>query len=284
MLDPEQYTLLDFGLGRKLEQFGPYRLDRPCPAADEAEVADPDLWTTTTARYDRTTGERGKWSPGKALPSQWRIDCGHFTLELKPTPFGHLGIFPEQQRNWQWIQRQVRRHGGSPRVLNLFAYTGASTLAAASAGAEVVHVDSAKNIVHWARRNADVSGLDAVPIRWIVEDASRFVQRELRRGNQYDAVILDPPSYGHGPKGETWKLTRDLLPLLSQCGKLTAEGRLFLLLTCHSSGFGPAELSASLEESIFGHCQTGVSAKGLHLETDDGRRLDAGVVARWPSL
>ena len=284
MLDPEQYTLLDFGGGRKLEQFGPYRIDRPCPAADEVDPTDPDLWMDPTARYVRTDSERGKWKPPKALPGEWLLDCGSFRLQLKATPFGHLGVFPEQQGNWNWIQRQVRRHGGTPRILNLFAYTGASTLAAASAGAEVVHVDGAKNVVQWARRNASASGLESSAIRWIVEDASRFVQRELRRGNQYDAVILDPPSYGHGPKGEIWKLTRDLLPLLRQCGELTTKRRLFLLLTCHSPGFGPAVISASLEEAIFGHCQTGVRAQSLHLQASDGRRLDAGVVARWPSV
>jgi 23S rRNA (cytosine1962-C5)-methyltransferase len=257
-------------------------LDRPCPAADEAEPTDPELWVSPSARYDRTDAERGKWKPRNPLPGEWLLDCGPFALQLKATPFGHLGVFPEQQSNWDWIQRQVRRHGGAPRVLNLFAYTGASTLAAASAGAEVVHVDSARNVIQWARRNASASELESAPIRWIVEDARRFVQRELRRGNQYDAVVMDPPSYGHGPKGETWKLTRDLLPLLRDCAELTSQRRLFLLLTCHSPGFGPAELSASLEDAVFGHCQTGVGAKGLHLEACDGRRLDAGVVARWP--
>ena len=170
-----------------------------------------------------------------------------------------MGVFPEQQENWEWIARQVQRHGDSPRVLNLFAYTGASTLAAAAAGAEVVHVDSARSTVEWARRNAKLSSLDSAPVRWIVDDARQFVRREIRRGNSYHGIILDPPSYGHGPKGQSWTLTRDLMPLLGDCRRLLASERLFVLLTCHSAGWGPAEVSAALEDSIFGHCQTGVT-------------------------
>ncbi|MCA9214149.1 MAG: class I SAM-dependent methyltransferase, partial [Planctomycetales bacterium] len=169
------------------------------------------------------------------------------------------------------------------KVLNLFAYTGGSTLAAAAAGAEVTHVDSSKSVVTWARRNAELSNLCDAPIRWIVDDCTKFVQRELRRENFYDAVILDPPSYGHGAKGGPWKLSHDLMPLLDACASLTSRSRAFLLLTCHSPGFGPAELSACLEDTFFGHCQTGAQAKRLFIRCDDGRKLDAGAVARWPS-
>ena len=173
---------------------------------------------------------------------------------------------------------------GKPlRVLNLFAYTGGSTLAAAAAGAEVVHIDAARNIVDRARQNADLSGLADRPIRWIAEDAMKFCQRELKRGNQYDAVILDPPSYGHGPKGEPWKIDEHLLPLLKLCGELTAESRAFVLVTCHSPGIGPAELAAYLAEGIFGHCGQPPVAGELFLETADGRQLPSGVFARWPT-
>jgi 23S rRNA (cytosine1962-C5)-methyltransferase len=167
-------------------------------------------------------------------------------------------------------------------VLNLFAYTGGSTMAAAAAGARVVHVDSAKNTVGWARSNAAAAGLEESPIRWIVEDASKFVAREVKRGNSYDAVILDPPSYGHGPSGETWKLDEDLIPLLQNCAKLTADSRAFILLTCHSPGFGPAEAEAYLADAVFGHCSAGANARALNLKTASERKLNAGIVARWP--
>ena len=167
---------------------------------------------------------------------------GRCVLELKRTNFGHLGLFPEQAANWPWIAEQVAS-APAMRVLNLFAYTGGSTLAAAAAGAEVVHVDAAKNIVAWARRNAALSGLADAPIHWIAEDALKFVKRELRRENRYDAVILDPPSYGHGAHGEVWRLSQHLPRLLELCGQLTAGRRRFMLLTCHTPDFEPARLA-----------------------------------------
>jgi 23S rRNA (cytosine1962-C5)-methyltransferase len=172
--------------------------------------------------------------------------------------------------------------GRAPRVLNLFAYTGGSTLAAAAAGAEVVHIDAAQTIVDRAKENAAFSGLEEKPVRWIAEDAVKFCRRELKRGRQYDGVILDPPSYGHGPKGEPWKIDTDLLLLLSMCGELTAENRAFVLVSCHSPGIGPPELAAYLAEGIFGNCSQPPDAGELSLNTADGRKLDAGVFARWP--
>jgi 23S rRNA (cytosine1962-C5)-methyltransferase len=173
---------------------------------------------------------------------------------------------------------------GQPlKVLNLFAYTGGSTLAAAAAGAHVVHIDAAQNIVDRARENAALSGLAERPIRWIAEDSAKFCRRELKRGNRYDAVILDPPSYGHGPKGEPWTIDTDLLPLLKMCGELTADSRAFVLVSCHSPGIGPAELAAYLSEGIVGHCGQPPAAGELFLQATDGRRLHAGVYARWPA-
>jgi 23S rRNA (cytosine1962-C5)-methyltransferase len=170
------------------------------------------------------------------------------------------------------------------RVLNLFGYTGGSTLAAAAAaGAEVVHVDAARSVVERARENAALSDFAERPIRWIVEDALKFCRREVKRGNKYDAVILDPPTYGHGPKGEAWKIGEHLLPLVQACGELTAESRAFVLVTCHSPGIGAAELSAYLSEGIFGHCGQPPKSGELYLETADARRLPSGVFARWPT-
>ena len=206
MFSPDQYELLDLGSGRKLERFGDFVLDRPSPAAEGYRPSDPRLWVTAAARYQRTTGERGRWTKRDELPDAWTITYHDTKLTIKLTPFGHVGLFAEQQENWRWIDEQCRQFKQPPRVLNLFAYTGGSTLAAAHAGAEVVHIDAAKNVVHWARQNAELSGLVNAPIRWIAEDASKFVEREVRRGNRYQGIILDPPSYGHGPKGERWKI------------------------------------------------------------------------------
>jgi 23S rRNA (cytosine1962-C5)-methyltransferase len=314
------YELLDFGAGRKLERFGEAIVDRPAPAAEGVARSHPSLWHTATARYDRTRGEEGTWTPAGAIPKQWRVsfDVGGqgravddkapspcplpegegveacssgtaatlLTFLLQPSPFGHVGVFAEQADCWRWIVRQVgaarQRLGRPPQVLNLFAYTGGSTLAAAAAGADVVHIDSARNIVDRARQNAELSGLAGRPIRWITEDAVKLCRRELKRGNRYDAVVLDPPSYGHGPKGEVWKIGDDLLPLLRMCGELTAESRALVLVTCHSPGIGPAELAAYLADGVLGDCAQPPAAGELALRSADGRRLVSGVFARWP--
>jgi len=279
----DQYELIDFGGGRKLERFGSYILDRPCAAVETTRRSHLTAWPRAHARYDRTGGDSGVWSPQNGLPKSWTIRHGQTHFQLKPTPFGHVGIFPEQSENWDWIASRVKRADHRLKVLNLFAYTGGSTLAAARAGAEVVHIDAAKNMLARARQNAKLSGLADSPIRWIAEDVMKFVRRELRRGNRYDAVILDPPTYGHGPKGEVWRIERHLLPLLSLCGKLAQDRFAFLLLTCHTPSLGPAELEAYLADAVFGHCQSGVVAHRMSIRSADGRSLPSGVVARWPS-
>jgi 23S rRNA (cytosine1962-C5)-methyltransferase len=289
-----QYELVDFGDGRKLERFGDVMLNRPCPAAEGVAKALPEVWNGATARFRGPRTGDGSWSPN---PRQWTPSDWHYAhngavslrLQLEPLPSGQIGVFPEQRENWDWIARQVgrpaeRRSGDERklRVLNLFAYTGGSTLAAAASGAEVVHIDAAHNMVDRARQNALLSGLGERPIRWIPEDAMKFCRREVKRGNRYDAVILDPPTYGHGPKGEAWKINEHLLPLLQQCGELTSDSRAFVLVTCHSPGIGAAELSAYLSEGIFGHCGQPPTSSELFLETSDGRRLPSCVFARWP--
>ncbi len=214
-------------------------------------------------------------------------------MELEPLPSGQVGVFPEQAANWRWIAERVAAQrvmsggatpGQSPglKVLNLFAYTGGSTLAALAAGAAVVHIDAAKGVVNRGRQNAAASGLGDEPARWIVEDVLKFCRREVKRGNRYDAIVLDPPTYGHGPKGEEWNIRRDLLPLLELCGELTERRPKFVLLTCHSPGIGPAELSAYLSDGIFGACGQPPRTGELFLETAEGRRLPSGVFARWP--
>jgi len=271
------YELLDFGEGRKLERFGDWVLDRPCPGAVGA--AKTQAWGCATACYRGDRAGDGVWSP---VARRWEVADFDLvvgggldmTLQLAPLPSGQVGVFPEQLANWRWIAEQTARAATSlkPKVLNLFAYTGGSTLAAARAGAEVTHVDAAKSVVDRARGNAVASGLAEVPIRWIVEDALKFCQREVKRGNQYDAIILDPPSYGHGPKGQP----------LNLCGELTSERRAFVLCTCHTPSIGPAELSAYLSEGLFGHCGQPPAVGKLVLKTSDGRKLPSGVFARWP--
>ena len=279
VFDPSEYSLIDFGDGRKLERFKEYVIDRPSPAAEFKPIADPESWETASTKFIKQ-GEKGKWKPASKLPKVWTIEHAATTFELKPTQFGHLGVFPEQAENWDWIRKQVQRTA-EIRVLNLFAYTGGSTIAAAAAGAEVTHVDAAKNVVSWARRNAELSGLSDAPIRWIVEDCLKFVSREVRRKKTYHAIILDPPSYGHGPKGEVWKLTRDLMTLLNLCNQLLDPDRAFLLLTCHSPGFRGPELNACVDDIFFGRCQTGTIAKPLRIKSLQGNYLDAGWAARW---
>ena len=276
-----QYQLIDFGGGRRLERFGPLVLDRPCPAAENLRRADRAAWQTADARFERDDGPDGQWICRGELPERWAVDHGSFKLELRLTPAGQLGLFPEQAANWDWIGEQLRQGDRAAKVLNLFAYTGGSTLAAAAAGAEVVHLDAARNMLAWARRNAELSGMAHKPIRWIAEDAMKFVERELKRGNRYDAVILDPPSYGHGPHGEVWRLAKHLPQLLQTCGRLTAGRLQFMLLSCHTPGFDAANLGTMVTDALGPGGD--VDAEGLTLRTAAGRSLSCGVAVRWRS-
>jgi 23S rRNA (cytosine1962-C5)-methyltransferase len=303
----DQYELLDFGEGRKLERFGEWILDREAPAADAQQRSDPALWKTADLVFKRSAGVVGQWSANTNPPNgssenieklksitkagaefaPWEISFGeHFKLRLQLSPVGHIGVFPEQAENWAWIMRQVRRgikaYGEPIRVLNLFGYTGGSTLAAAVAGAEVTHIDSAGNIVERARENADISGLQDAPIRWIQEDAQLFCQREIKRGNTYHAVILDPPSYGHGPKNQVWKINQHLGELLVNCGELTEQQRSFMLLTSHTVGLDAADLEAMFADRIFGHCSAGGSTGEMQLRGKSAIRLGAGTYIRFP--
>lgn len=285
------YTLLDFGDGRKLEQFGALRLDRPSPAAQEFSPAAPDLWQQADARYELAVkgSERGRWKTTPHAPATWRLQHGRLNLELRRTPFGHVGVFPEQAENWDWLRRSAEEAVRPWKLLNLFAYTGASTLAAAGGlrrhGAKapaIVHVDSAEPAVQWGRRNAELSGLSAAPIRWIVEDAAKFVARELKRGNRYDGIILDPPSYGHGPRGELWRIEEHLPQLLKHALQLTAGDCRLLLLTCHSPGWGPRELALLVHQVWpLGSPFPDLEASPLELRTASGRALPSGAMARF---
>lgn len=277
------YQLLDCGEGRKLEMVAGVVLDRPAPPADGLPRRDAAAWRRWDARYLRSADARGAWTVRRPPPADWHFAGPGFRLELRLTEFGHVGVFAEQQDNWDWIRGQLGGAAGAepPRVLNLFAYTGASTLVAAAAGAVVTHVDAARSTVEWARHNAELSGLAGAPIRWIVEDAPLFVRREITRGRRYDAVILDPPSYGHGPDGQAWHFDQHAAELLAACGELTGGQPRFVLLTCHSPGCGPGEARELLRLALPAGATAGITAHRLELAAASGARLDCGVCARW---
>jgi len=281
MFSKDQYELLDFGDGRRLERFGAYVLDRRSRTAEGLDRADPSLWDQADARYFDREPDGGTWRSGKQMPLSWTIRHGKISFELRLTEFGHVGVFPEHAVNWDWVSKQVRSAGHPIKLLNLFAYTGAVTMAAAEAGAEVVHVDSAQNTLLWARRNTETSGLEDASIRWITEDAAKFVRREIKRGNKYDAFVLDPPTYGHGPKGEVWKIREHLPELLELCTELAKDELSFIVLSCHTTGYGPQEMAELMAKTFPQVDLPAVEAGGLAIKSIDGRHLPLGVAARW---
>ncbi len=234
MKNTDDYELLDSGDGRKLERFGHLRLERPCAQAIWRPALAAAVWAAADAGFDRKEGNR--WHNRSRLPEFWDADIGGVRFRLSSTDFGHLGVFPEQRRLWGWSRRVLRQTavGRELSVLNLFAYSGGATLAAAQAGARVCHLDASKQMVARARENAGINGLEAAPIRWIVDDVTEFLKREARRGSRYDAIILDPPTYGHGSKGQIFKIERDLCGLLDLCQALLSEQPLFVILSCHT--------------------------------------------------
>jgi 23S rRNA (cytosine1962-C5)-methyltransferase len=244
MSDPNGYELLDSGSFQKLERFGSVVLSRPCAQAVWQQTLPKADWQKVTATFFRDGGNQ--WRGRDKLPETWTIEVDGTKFQLSSTDFGHLGIFPEQRDQWRRIRETCAEyskcHGRPARVLNLFAYSGGSTLAAALAGAEVCHVDASKGMVDWARKNAALNGLEEKPVRWIVDDVTKFLERELRRERQYDLLILDPPSYGRGAKGEVFKIENDLPPLLSLLGKLMSPQPLGVLLSCHTPELTPISL------------------------------------------
>ena len=271
------YQLIDCGDGEKLEQIATLKIVRPCQQALWAKNY-PELWLDIDARFTRTRDNEGQWSFADLTTiHQPIVQIAGIHLSVKFTSFGHLGIFPEQQDNWLLLKKIVAER--AIKVLNLFAYTGGSSFACASAGALVTHVDASKTAINWARDNARLNVIDQ-PIRWLTDDVRKFVNRELRRGNFYDAVILDPPTFGRGPKGEIWKLTEHLRPLLCSLAKVTRGNPQFILLTAHSPNITPLTL-ANLLTSVFG--KTTVTSNELSIRYGDGQSLPAGASCLWLS-
>ena len=275
------YQLLDSGGFQKLERFGDIVLARPCAQA-VWRASRPDLWRTATATFSRENGN--KWQGREKLPATWVIEVDGIAFQLSSTDFGHLGIFPEQRDQWQHIARDCaafrERNGRAAKVLNLFAYSGGSTLAAARAGAEVCHVDASKGMVEWARKNAELNGLKEKPIRWIVDDVMKFLERELRRGQRYDLLILDPPSYGRGAKGEIFKIENDLPKLLSLLASLLSEEPLGVLISCHTPELTPISLHHLLLQA-FGENGTLHHGEMLLHGGTDTLPVPSGSFCRW---
>ena len=238
----KDYEVIDCSKGEKLERWGDYILVRPDPQVIWDTPRKEKGWHKMNAHYHRSKKGGGEWEFFD-LPQQWSIHYRNLTFQLKPFSFKHTGLFPEQAANWDWFSELIKKAGRPVKVLNLFAYTGGATIAAAAAGASVTHVDASKGMVTWAKENAASSGLADAPIRWIVDDCVKFVEREIRRDNHYDAIIMDPPSYGRGPKGEIWKIEESIHPLVKLCAQLLVEKPLFFLINSYTTGLQPAVLS-----------------------------------------
>ena len=277
----KDYELLDCGDGEKLERWGRQILVRPDPQAIWEAPRRSSAWQNPDARYLRSNTGGGHWERRK-LPEQWTVQYGELTFNVKPMNFKHTGLFPEQAVNWDFVMEKIRRAGRPIQVLNLFAYTGGATVACAAAGASVCHVDAAKGMVAWAKENARSSGLADAPIRWIVDDCAKFVEREIRRGRRYDAIIMDPPSYGRGPSGEVWKLEQNLYPFVKLCAGVLSDDPLFVILNSYTTGLAPSVLGYSLNLLVSGTYggHTECAELGLPV-TETGMALPCGATGRW---
>ena len=278
------YEVIDTSKGEKLERWGDYLLVRPDPQVIWDTPRLHKGWKKQNGHYHRSSRGGGEWEFFD-LPQQWTIDYRplNLTFNLKPFSFKHTGLFPEQAVNWDWFSKKIKQAGRPVKVLNLFAYTGGATLAAAAAGASVTHVDASKGMVTWARENARSSGLSEAPIRWIVDDCVKFAEREIRRGNHYDGIIMDPPSYGRGPKGEIWKIEEAIFPLVKLCARLLPEKPLFFLINSYTTGLAPSVLSYMLGIVLAGH-KGSISADEIGLPvTETGLVLPCGASGRWES-
>jgi len=272
----KDYALLNAGDGNKLERWGEITLLRPDPQA---------VWPMGThpvpdAVYHRSQSGGGHWEYSKSLPESWEICYRDLTFRVRPTGFKHTGLFPEQAVNWDWMRERLTRTRSVKSVLNLFAYTGGATVACAAAGARVVHVDAAKGMVNWAKENLALSGLENAPVRFLVDDAMKFLQRELRRGNRYDGILMDPPSYGRGPTGEMWKIERDIWPLVEAAAALLSESPCFFLINSYTTGLAPSVLSNLLRAALKGR-NAGIEADEVGLPIGrEGLVLPCGASGR----
>lgn len=279
----QDYQLLDCGLGMKQERWGPYTLVRPDPQIIWPRRGN-SPWENWDGLYHRSESGGGKWEFRRPLPEYWKINYGKLTFKIHPTSFKHTGLFPEQAVNWDWFSEKIRQARASGReisVLNLFGYTGAATCAAASAGASVTHVDAAEGMVKWCRENASLSGLADAPIRYLADDCMKFVRREIKRARRYDAIIMDPPTFGRGNGGEMWRLEDHLWELLKECKAILSDRPLFFLINAYTARLSPTVVANLLGELL--HDASGVITSGevgLPIQRD-GKVLPCGIYGRW---
>ena len=277
----KDYEVIDTSCGEKLERWGRYILLRPDPQVIWKTEKNVPEWNRLNGHYHRSSKGGGEWEFFK-LPEEWTISYRELNFRLKPFSFKHTGLFPEQAVNWDWCSERIREAGRPVKVLNLFAYTGGATLAAASAGASVTHVDASKGMVTWAKENAAASHLEDAPVRWLVDDCVKFVEREIRRGNKYDGIIMDPPSYGRGPKGEIWKIEESIYPFVELAAQLLSDDALFFLINSYTTGLQPAVLSYMLSAVIRKKRGGEVQSSEIGLPvSSNGLVLPCGATGRW---
>ena len=277
----KDYEVLDTGDGEKLERWGEILLRRPDPQTIWPK-ADPGAWEKADAVYHRSEKGGGQWEFRRKLPERWTVSHEGLRFYVRPTGFKHTGLFPEQEANWRWMGKILRESGRTDvRVLNLFGYTGGATVACAAAGARVTHVDAAKGMVQWAKENRQLSGLPETSCRWIVEDALAFVRREIRRGNRYDGILMDPPSYGRGPSGEVWKLENELYGLVETCSQALSDEPLFFLINSYTTGFQASVLSNMIGKCVTPRYGGRTDSQELCLPVRTGGVLPCGASGRW---
>ncbi len=277
----KDYEVIDTCSGEKCERWGDYILVRPDPQVIWDTGHDNPAWKKKNGHYHRSSKGGGEWE-FRNLPKEWTIQYRDLTFHLKPFSFKHTGLFPEQAVNWDWCAEKIKNAGRPVKVLNLFAYTGGATISAAKAGAAVTHVDASKGMVGWAKENAIASGLGDAPIRWLVDDCVKFVEREIRRGNTYDGIIMDPPSYGRGPKGEIWKIEESIYPFIELTAKLLKKDSIFFLINSYTTGLQPAVLSYMINTAIVSQFGGKVEAEEIGLPvSSNGLVLPCGASGRW---
>ena len=278
----QDYKLLDATDGYRLESWGGVILVRPDPQIVWKFEKRSPMWDKAHAVYHRSTKGGGEWEYRKKFPAEWNIGYDSMTFKVTPTGFNHTGIFPEQATNWDEYAKMIAKEGRELNILNLFGYTGGATLACAAAGAKVCHVDASKGVVAWGKENAQLSGLDNKPIRWIVDDCIKFVQREIRRGNKYDGIIMDPPSYGRGPNGEVWKLEDNIFELLQLCSQILSDDPLFVAVNSYTTGVSPSVMEYMLDVMMRDKYKGTVSAQEIGLKVEStGMALPCGSTAFW---
>ncbi len=280
----KEYKILDMANGQKLERWGNVVLSRPDPQIIWKEKTFPKKWNEINATYHRSKSGGGAWEFNKKMPKQWQVHYKNLTFNIKPMGFKHTGLFPEQAVNWDWMINKIKEEckNREIKVLNLFAYTGGATVACLSAGASVCHVDSSKGMTSWAKENVISSGLEKRPVRYIVDDVVKFVNREIRRGNEYDAIIMDPPSYGRGAKGEIWQFENNIYDLIELCTKVLSKNPIFFLVNSYTTGISSTVLANMLEMTVAKKYKGIIEAGEIGLPMENSKLiLPCGIYGRW---